>query len=1059
MTRPSVVFHTPAVLSLLAIACAGQSWAAVNDAPSYNSQIRPILAEHCFKCHGTDEKARKGDLRLDDRDDALVKKALVPGNPEESVLFKRILTHDEDEVMPPPKEKKPLTEEQIALLKRWISGGGNYERHWSFIAPKIPKVPEVRTQALEIRNPIDAFVLAKQEEQKITPAKPAAREEWLRRVSFDLTGLPPSLTELDEFLADTSANAFEKVVDRLIASKAYGEQMAIPWLDLARYADTYGRHEDHDCLTWPYRDWVVRAFNANLPYDKFVLWQTAGDMLPNATQDMYLATAFNRLPQQSNEAGSNEEEFRQEIIADRVRTNGIAFLGLSLECARCHDHKYDPVSTRDYYSLAAFLNNIDECGLYTVYTDSVPAPSMFVYEDEDQERRHTEVKLRLTMKDMERTAMLPAARKRFSDWLQTPEAKVAPSQPTVRLEFEDVTADKKLANLANPSSPAETRLKTKLVEGRNGKGLAFRGNDTLSIPKADDWTRTHPFTISFWIKPQKFADRAVVVHHSRAGLDAGSRGYEVLIEDGCISFALCHFWPGNAIRIRTDRVLPLNQFTLVTATYDGSSRASGLHLYFNGLPTPCKIIRDNLYKDITYTNVFMDKDSVGESMLGMGGRKNDRSLNDATVDDFRLYDRELSAVEVRLIPEGGDQTQTPGHEWFDWWRREKDAAWMKATAELTALRDEENDLSMKMREVMVMRELPESRRRETYVLSRGNFEAKAEQVGPDVPASVFPFPEDLPRTRLGYGKWLVDRRNPLTARVYVNRVWQQFFGRGIVVTSEDFGIQGQLPTHPELLDWLATWFMDNGWDVKALCRLIALSGTYRQSSLPSSEQALALDPENRLLGRGPHTRLTAEQLRDNALSVCGLLDARYGGQPVMPYQPAGLWEDAGTQHSYAQSTGADLFRRSLYTFWRRTLPPPAMTVFDAPTREFCKSRRERSSTPLQALVLFNDPQFLESARVLAERLVRQFPTDDAGRVQTAFRLLTSRQVDGPMCGTLVKLLQESRTRFKTDPQAADDVRRKNGAAAVDDSLDAVEVAATTLLTRALQAYDECVAKP
>ena len=1040
------------------MACAvGPSQAAEETGLRYNTQIRPILAEHCFKCHGMDEKARKGKLRLDEREDALLKKAVVPGKPEESELIKRIITHDEDELMPPPKENRPISEAQLDLLKRWISAGAPYERHWAFIPPEKPPVPQVKESAALVRNEVDAFVLARVDAEKLSPAKEAPREEWLRRVSFDLTGLPPTLKELDDFLADSSDHAFEQVVERLLSSRSYGEQMAVPWLDVARYADTYGRHEDHDCLTWPYRDWVIRAFNENLPYDKFVMWQTAGDMLPHATQDMYLATAFNRLPQQSNEAGSNEEEFRQEIISDRIRTNGIAFMGLSLECARCHDHKYDPISMRDYYSLAAFLNNIDECGLYTVYTDSVPAPSMFVYETPEQERRHSEVKLRLAMKEMERTAMIAAARERFYAWLRSPEAKVAPVQPIVRLEFEDIPEDKKLANLADPKTPASVRVKTKLPDAHNGKGLLFRGDNTVSIPKADDWTRTHPFSISFWISPEKYTDRAVVVHHSRAGLDAGSRGYEVLIEDGKISFALCHFWPGNAIRIKARDELPLNQFTLVTVTYDGSSRAAGMHLYLNGLPADSEVVRDNLYKDITYTNVFVMKDSVEESMLGLGGRKNDRFLTDAVMDDFRLYDRDLSPVEVRLITGAGSEIQE--REWFDWYLREKDPAWRAKTAELKELRDEENNISMSMREVMVMRELPEDRRRDTYVLTRGNFEARAERVGPDAPASVFPFPADFPRTRLGYAKWLVDRRNPLTARVFVNRVWQQFFGRGIVVTSEDFGMQGQQPSHPELLDWLSTWFMDNGWDVKALCRLIALSGTYRQSSLPASVDLLAQDPDNRLLARGPRTRLTAEQLRDNALFVSGLLDKRFGGAPVKPYQPAGLWEDAGTQHTYEQSTGADLFRRSLYTFWRRTLPPPAMTVFDAPTREFCKARRERSATPLQALVLFNDPQFLEAGRVLAEKLVRDFPNDDKARVQAAFRLLTSKQINDGTSVVLQKLLQESRERYKAAPQEAEDVRRKNGQAPVDQTLEASEVAATTLLTRALLAYDECVMKP
>ncbi len=1034
------------------------SAALADDAPiSYNFQVKPILAEHCLKCHGQDEKQRKAKLRLDDRDNSLALKSIVPGKPDESELYKRLVTHDEDEIMPPPKEQRPLSQDQISLVRRWIEQGAPYEKHWSFIPPQLPPVPPVSSHLSRVETPLDAFVLARLEKEGITPAPEAAREDWLRRVTFDLTGLPPTLPELDDFLADTSPNAFQKVVDRLLSSKAYGEHMAVAWLDVARYADTYGRHEDHDCLTWPYRDWVVRAFNDNLPYDKFVLWQTAGDMLPNATQDMYLATAFNRLPQQSNEAGSNEEEFRQDIIADRVHTNGIAFMGLSLECARCHDHKYDPISTKDYYSLASFLNNIDECGLYTVYTDSIPAPSMFVYENPEEEKRHAEIKLQITALEMARSASLPEARARFTRWLQSEAAGVSMAKPLVRVEFEDISEEKKFANLINPDLPATSRLKAKLVPAHNGKGIYFRGDNHVMLPNLGDWTRTHPFSLSFWINPLKENKRAVVVHHSRAGLDAGSRGYEILLEDGRPSFALCHFWPANAIRIRTKEPLPLNTFTHVTATYDGSSRARGMHLYINGIEAEIEVVRDRLYKDITYSAVFIQKDKVEDSMLGLAGRKNDNSLMEAVMDDFRLYGCELSSVEARIV--AGVPVRSMNQEWFDWYLREIDETWKAQTAELQKLRDEENELSMKFQEIMVMRELPEDRRRETHILTRGRFDDLGAKVGPDTPASVFAFPAEFPRNRLGYAEWLIDRRNPLTSRVFVNRVWQQFFGRGLSGTSEDFGIQGELPSHPELLDWLAVWFMDNGWDIKALSRMLVLSNTYRQSSIPADPALLTRDPSNKLLARGPHVRLTAEQLRDNALAVSGLLDRRLGGEPVKPYQPAGLWEDSGTQHDYVQSSGRDLFRRSVYTFWRRTLPPPSMSVFDAPTREFCKARREKSATPLQALVLFNDPQFVESARVLAERLVRNHPQDDAGRASEAFRLLTSRKIDPEALPLLVRLIQDARQQFQSSRQSADDLRRKNGEAPVDESLDPVEVAATTMLTRALLAYDGCVVKP
>lgn len=1023
---------------------------------SYNFEVKPILAEHCLKCHGQDEKQRKAKLRLDDRASAVAMKSVVPGKPDESELLKRITTTNEDDVMPPPKEHRPLSATQIGTLRRWIAEGAAYEKHWAFIPPSSPAVPQLKAHESRVISPLDAFVLGHLEREGIEPAPAAAREEWLRRVTFDLTGLPPTLAEMDAFLADAAQDAFDRVVKRLLDSPAYGEHMAVAWLDVARYADTYGRHEDHDSFTWPYRDWVIRAFNQNLPYDKFVLWQTAGDMLPNPTQDMYLATVFNRLPQQSNEAGSDEEEFRQDIISDRVRTNGIAFLGLSLECARCHDHKYDPLTMRDYYSLSAFLNNIDECGLYTVYTENIPAPSLLIYKGDD-ERLHAEAKLKVRFQEAARAALLPAARERFQAWLSGSPDAPKPAAPIVHLPFESLKEDKVLANVATPAKPGGVRLKTTLTSGHQGKALFLKGDNKATVPGLAEFGRTQPFSFSLWLHPNQPTKRAVVVTYSRAGLDAGSMGYELLLEDDRPSFAICHFWPGNAVRIRTRQPVPLQAWTHIACTYDGSSRASGLHLYINGLPADVEVVRDNLYKDILYDGSFNMKDDVTASILALGGRHNDNSLTNASLDEFKVWDREMTPTEMAW--EAGAVVPSKPDVWFPWWLREHDEAWQQATASLKAARDAENAIAMRMDEIMVMRELPEAHRRETHVLARGHFAAKGERVGPDTPASVFPFPDDLPRNRLGYGRWLVDRRNPLTARVFVNRIWQQFFGRGIVLTSEDFGVQGQLPTHPELLDWLTTRFIDSGWDVKALCRLIVLSSTYRQSSIPVNPALLRDDPDNRLLARGPRVRLTAEQLRDNALAVSGLLNPTMGGPAVKPYQPAGLWEDSGTQHDYVPSTGPDLFRRSCYTFWRRTLPPPAMTVFDAPTREFCKARREKSATPLQALVLFNDPQFIEPARVLAEKLVREFPSDDIGRVRSAYRRLTGKAPSPQAEQILVKLLQDERNCFRSAPQDADALRSRNGQAPADTALDSVEVASTTMLTRALLGYDECVIKP
>jgi hypothetical protein len=545
------------------------------------------------------------------------------------------------------------------------------------------------------------------------------------------------------------------------------------------------------------------------------------------------------------------------------------------------------------------------------------------------------------------------------------------------------------------------------------------------------------------------------MHHSRSGLDAASCGFEVILEDNRPSFALCRFWPGNGMRIRAARAISPGVWCNIACTYDGSSRAAGMRLYINGEPVECEVIRDNLYRDILYDQAEAGKDNVEDAHLGLAGRYNDPSLSESVLDEFKFFDRELSPVEIRLAVGATDYSKP--EEWFSWWLREKDESWMKQLAELQALRDRENKMAMSVREIMVMKEMP-GPRRPTFVLKRGQFDARGEEVHPDTPAGIFPFPPEFPRNRLGYAKWLVDRRNPLTARVFVNRVWQMFFGRGIVVTAEDFGTQGRVPSHPELLDWLAVWFMDHGWNVKQLCRLIALSASYQQSSLVRPE-LLQKDPENRLLSRGPHQRLSAEQLRDNALFVSGLLVPEIGGAPVKPYQPAGLWEDTGTQHEYVQDHGAKLYRRSIYTFWRRTLPPPSMSVFDAPSREFCNVRRNKSQSPMQALVLFDDPQFMEAARVLASRLVLEYPQSDVDRMAVAYRLLTSKEASPETLRVLVNLLQDERQNFQAERRDAAILCFSNGEHPADRTLPRAEVAATTVAVRALLALDDCVMKP
>jgi hypothetical protein len=1017
----------------------------------FNFQVRPILADRCFKCHGPDEKARKAKLRLDlpetayaFRDKDSGKAAIVPGKPEESELCRRIVATDDDDRMPPPASNLTLNDEERALLRRWIAQGAEYKPHWAFIPVAEVAVPKSDNSS-QVRNPIDAFVLERLEREHLKLSPEAPRETLIRRLSFDLRGLPPSLPEIDAFLADKSANAYEAVVDKLLASPAYGEQQAQIWLDLARYADTYGYQNDVERDMSPWRDWVIRAFNQDLPYDQFITWQLAGDLLPNATRDQVLATAFNRLHRQTNEGGSVEEEFRVEYVSDRVATAGTAFLGLTLGCARCHDHKYDPVSQKDFYRMSGFFNNIDESGLYSHFTYATPSPSLLLYRD-GQEPKAKELQQKIASKEQALAELRNSARERFASWRKN--NSVPQPIPTAAFSFEQVSSNSTPDNFS--TNVAVLVDDPQQVDGRIGKALKFSG-DNLVICKADAaFDRTSPFSFALWLQPTEKQERAVVLHRSRSWTDSGSRGYELLLEDEAPSFSLIHFWPGNALKVRSKTALPLNRWSHLTVTYDGSSRADGVRLYLNGEPLATEVVRDHLFKDILHREAWGDAD-IKEVQLTLAGRFRDSGFKDGLLDELKIYNRCLTPYEARMIAnaEVGTPSET---ELFYYYVQNVDPECVSAAVELRQLRVEENGLINDVPEIMVMTEM--AGHRPTYLLKRGAYDAPSEPVEPGAPEKIFPFASGLPRNRLGLARWMVDRRNPLTARVAVNRAWRMHFGRGLVETEEDFGTQGKLPTHPELLDWLAQHFMDTGWDLKGLHKLIVMSAAYRQSS-QAAPDLLAKDPDNHLLARGPKHRLRAEEIRDNALAVSGLLSSKMGGPSVRPYQPEGLWEEAGTGKHYVQDTGEGLYRRSLYTFWRRTAPPPTMLIFDAPSREVCTARREATTTPLQALVLLDDPQYVEAARVLAEQLVRHDGQDVDARITEGFRLATGRPPQARELDILRQLYQQQADLFKTDPSAAEKYL-KTGDRKRDGSLPVQEVAATTVLANALMNLDEFI---
>lgn len=1036
----------------------------------FNRDIRPILSEHCFACHGADAAAREGELRLDVRAEAVAKGAIVPGDLAKSESWARILSTDEDEVMPPPEHKKPLSSSQKETLKRWIESGAKYAEHWAFVKPVKPTVPV--TDIAGPHHELDRFVQDRLAKEVIAPSGPASNAAWLRRVTMDLTGLPPTLQEMDDFEADTSLLAKQKVVDRLLNSPAYGEHMAVDWLDVARYADTYGRHEDADCATWPFRDWVIKSLNRNLPYDQFVIEQVAGDMLENADEDQIIATAFSRLAQQSNEAGSDPEEFRIEQVADRVKTTGIAFMGLSLECARCHDHKYDPVSIKDYYSMSAFLNNIDELGLFGVYVGASPPPTLPLYTP-DQKQRRAELLKQIAELEAKLASEIEAAKPRFTRWLETneppfkrepgllariggwfvtPPARAAATTPMADYRFETLK-DKVLVNAARPGLDGAIRNKTDLVEGRVGKAVHMKGDNNGLLDGVPEIKRTTEFSISVWLKPLESFERAVVLHRSRAGLDAGCRGVELILEKDRASFALVHFNPGNEIRLVAKEPLKINEWTHIGLTYDGSSKAAGMRIYLNGQPAEVEVKRDLLYRDIVYRQDWGDdtnKDDGKELGFKIGGRTNDATYKNGLIDELTFFDRVLSAPEISQLALLEDKTE--GKDWFDWFVREQDEAVKGIRAELAAVREQENVLSGEAVDFMVMKEWT-GPRRPTHILDRGEFNKPKEPVEPDVPSQFLSFPEGAARDRLGFAKWLVHPDHPLTSRVAVNRIWQHFFGRGLVLTSEDFGTQGTPPSHPELLDYLAVTFVENGWDMKQVVRDIVLSRTYGQEAGENPA-----DPDNILLSRGPRHRLRAEQVRDLALHASGVLVRKIGGPSVKPYQPVGLWEEAGTQHHYTQDHGEKLYRRSFYTFWRRTLPPPTMTIFDAPTREFCKPRRDRTSTPLQALVLMNDPQFIEAGRLMAQELLRKHPADVSARARDAWRLLVSDHPTASQLAQLTAYFEEELAALAADEKAAEALL-KTGEHPRDAALPAAELAATTLMVRLVMSYADTTMKP
>jgi hypothetical protein len=1083
-----------ALLATLASACSvpGPSVEDLPEQVDFALHVRPILSDRCFKCHGPDGAARKSDLRLDQKDAVFARlssgaTAVVPGRPRSSELVRRILSDDPAVVMPTPESHLELSDYEKAVLVRWVDQGAEWKPHWAFSAPHPPELPPMPAHT-SIGAPIDRFVRARLRARGIEPGPEASRDVLIRRVTLALTGLPPTPEEVDAFVRDTSPNAYERVVDRLLASPAYGERMAADWLDIARFADTHGYQDDVPRDMSPWRDWVIGAFNRNMPVDQFLTWQLAGDLLPDATREQRLATAFNRHHMQSQEGGIVPEEYRVEYVADRVQTLGRAFLGVTLECARCHDHKYDPITQKEYFQLYAFFNNVNEAG-QAPYS-GMASPTV-VLPSAEADARLAALLTERTALEREIAIDSPTYDAGFDAWLGGP-ARTASSRPAseglvVHLPLDDMRPGRILmkdkdgkghlepkltfANLGSSRTLAylggdEDRA-PETVPGRLAGAQRLRGDSEIKSPEgAAFFDRHQPFSLATWFRIDKAGTAGPLI--TRSGSFAnGYRGYLVRLEaDGTLTAALHHVAPDDSVEIRTIDQLAAEQWRHLSLTYDGSSRASGLRLFVDGQAVKTRTIVDNLQRSLINSGIA-DRQMSGSPLglrLGSVGELSKESLRDVSVDDFRAYARQLSDLEVTSLASGADAlsslfaasgptlTETDRARLRQHYLLRVDPAYRTRLQAITTLRGEENTILTAQPSVMVMRELPTTPR-PTFVLARGAYDAPTDPVTPGTPGSILPFDGKWPRNRLGLAQWLLSPANPLTARVFVNRYWAMAFGRGLVPTAEDFGSQGQMPSHPDLLDWLATTFVKSGWNAKALQKQIVMSATYRQSSLADA-QARAADPENIWLARGPAFRMPIEQVRDTALAASGLLVRRIGGPSVYPYQPAGLWEALAAGAKYPQSTGEGLYRRSLYTAWKRAAPPPSAIGFDASERLTCIVTRQRTNTPQQALILLNDPQFVESARVLAEQMVRAAGTP-AERVTLGFRRVITRAPTASEIVQLSRLFETTRTRFVSEPASAVALL-STGERPRDPALDPTELASWTVVASTIMNLDEAV---
>jgi mono/diheme cytochrome c family protein len=1020
LTSPALI--ALAVLTFTANAAAIQvpDETAAIPAVQFNRDIRPLLSDRCFRCHGPDSAAREASLRLD-------RPPLTPQT--QSKFAQRISSEDPAEQMPPPESGLRLSESERATLNDWIAQGAPYEVHWSLVAPRRPPLPPVSRPDWPLKS-LDYFVLAELDRRGLQPTPPADPSTWLRRVHLDLTGLPPSAAERTAYLLDQSPAAEERVVDRLLASPHFGERLALDWLDSARYADTNGYFSDLERPIWPWRDWLIEAFNSGLPIDAFTIHQLAGDLLPNATLKQKIATGFLRNHMVTNETGVIDEEYRVEYVADRLDTTAAVWLGLTVGCARCHDHKFDPISQREYYQLFAFFNQGPETGL----APGNPPPLLDVADAtwQQQLERLQAASAALQSTIATRIEQIHSSHPQWEALL----AQRVPSPPTNGLHCELLFSD----------SAGD-------AAGIRGKALKLGPTESRLADASPPIAADSPWTISFWVQVEN-ASLACLLSTMVQGTDR--HGFELLWQKGRLKLSLVHDRETSELRASTRNPLPVSGWHHVAVVWQGASHPSPLQVFTDGERQSLQFDRQSLSGSITAGPLWIGRSIDG---LGFSGRLDqlrsyNRALTDAEIVDSLYRGEQLSGIlDTAAAERTANQQQRLQQALLDHFAEpETVAAWQQ----LQDAKQAESKWLAAKPQTLVMADQPQAR--DTFILLRGQYDQRGERVLPDVPALLPALPPESRRNRLTLARWLVDPAHPLTSRVLVNRWWAMLFGIGLVRTPGDFGAQSEPPDYPQLLDWLAVDFREQGWNLKALLKEIVLSATYRQSAA-AAEKLLLDDPENRLLARGPRFRLPGELIRDQTLAVSGLLTRQTGGPGIRPWQPPGLWESVSYdgELSWQQQHDERQYRRSLYIYWKRQAPPPALLIFDSPTRETCSLQRPRTNTPLQALVLLNDPAFIEAARCLASRILTDSKTDHE-RLAMAFSEVLARNAEPEELAVLERLLRQQLESFRDDPLRAQQLVHV-GDAPIAGRVEPTELAAWTTVISSLMNLDEFINKP